>query len=323
MTNSTRGGFRITTNSEDFEIDNGDMPSWLQLAADSIVGKNAVEVARERTESIADQINSIMGHGSNSKFSTVEDAVTHYQNVTGLADYLNKVQSNHADINKKASVINFLPFEDGLRHGAHDVKNKQWGDIAASFNAYLRHMERSGVNMSKYKSMNGENSTRWKDVYKVYKSGYLQAIDDFGGIDKYLDFAKINADPEYTSEDIDNMHKAYEFYKNANAEVTQPSIFTKFPEIKFFIDNLIRTRHGHIHIPAIQQDILDVFKSRGVNTGDIDDPALMQYINKMISYEEGQVFEPTHTDLGRGVGVSDIDKDQAGNDTYNFINPAK
>lgn len=72
-------------NRDSYELDQGDpIPEWLESFAENY-GKTAVEVARERMPSITEQINSLMG--SSARFSSVEEAVQSYQELTGFSEY--------------------------------------------------------------------------------------------------------------------------------------------------------------------------------------------------------------------------------------------
>jgi hypothetical protein len=208
----SRGGFKFGR-EDGFEIDKGDMPSWLESFADTLDQngnpKTAVEVARNReTESVADQINAIMGGGI--KHSTVEDAVLYYQERTGLATYLKQVNS-------------------GLKASASD---------------------------------------------ETLESKEL------------------------------------------------PKLFEDHPEIKFFIDNLVKTRHGNIVIPAITQEISDTYKLEGVNEADINDPALLGYISSLIGEVQGKKNNSESHNIGKGVGI-DPEIDDCNSNAFGFADVAK
>lgn len=209
-----RSGFTINTGNNDYEIDRGDMPYWLESLADSLANKekSAVEVSRERNEydSITDQISSVIS--GKSKFSTVEDAVAHYQERTGLAAYLNQIHAGTDLVKKKAS----------------------------------------------------------------------------------------------------------------QDEIEIPELLIKFPEIKFFIDNIVKTRHGLIHIPAIQNDIADIYKRQGITDSDIHSTELMKYISDVISKCQSTLSDSDQTRMGDGVGLDKGDAhDSANSDAFGFATPVK
>src|SRR6266576_835916 len=123
----SRGGFRISVG--EYEQDKAEVPNWLKQFADTIRGKSAVEVARdERTESISEQINSIMG--SSSKFSTTEEAVAHYQEKTGLKEYLNRLEANTDQPTKQA---NNLVYDTGFLSALDNIQTKMPQDPKAAF----------------------------------------------------------------------------------------------------------------------------------------------------------------------------------------------
>lgn len=89
----SRGGPKITRADGDYEYASGSAaPHWLEQVAADLETKQqrtAVEVARDRVDmtSFVDRINSIMGGGKLSPYSSVDEAVQDYQKRTGLADF--------------------------------------------------------------------------------------------------------------------------------------------------------------------------------------------------------------------------------------------
>ena len=77
----------------DYEIDQGDTDSrWFDRFAKELEKqqRTAVEVARERAPSVADQMNSIM-NGRVSPYRSVEEAVQAYQKRTGVDEYRKRI----------------------------------------------------------------------------------------------------------------------------------------------------------------------------------------------------------------------------------------
>jgi hypothetical protein len=112
------------------------------------------------------------------------------------------------------------------------------------------------------------------------------------------------------------------------AQVQQelPALFKKITEVKNFVDNTIKTKHGYIDIPAVQQDILAVYKSKGITQQDVDDPVLLAYINNIIVKEQKQSPETDQSKIGEGVGIEKTDTneaDSANADAFNFANKAQ
>lgn len=318
MSRSTnaRSGFSVIT--DDYEIDHGDCPAWLKDFAKEMAGKTAVEVIREQQSSFIDQISGIVNNKS--KFSTVEDAVADYQERTGLAAYLNKIQAGTDNLDKVA--MNHV-YKKGLEHGLEDIQKNEWGDPVSSFNSYLEHHKAKGTYDE---SMNDKDS---------YVAGYQEAVNEFGGLEKYLakakseskDHAMVEALAEFVNEQLYVLADAEDpsgSDQDGTIPIVMPEILKKFPEIKFFIDNLIKTRHGHIHVPAIQADIYDIYKQQGVTNDEVDDPNLMKYISDIIAQEQSKDYQPEYTRMGDGVGMDKSDtQDTANTDAFNFANPAK
>jgi hypothetical protein len=85
-----------------------DLPLWLERFADELgKQKTAVEVAREREDSIADQMHQIL-HGKRSRYSSVEEAVADYQKRTGLLAFQKKME----DVKMKAFAAEIAADDD-------------------------------------------------------------------------------------------------------------------------------------------------------------------------------------------------------------------
>jgi hypothetical protein len=109
--------------------------------------------------------------------------------------------------------------------------------------------------------------------------------------------------------DIDNMLR----YKLATLE-----IFEKFPKLQIFIDNLIRSRGGHVSVPAVLKMVRD---ERPEESDVASDSNLKKYIEDKIK-EDKKIIEDSGDNIaGIGVGVATTFEDQY--DSDRMFEPSK
>jgi hypothetical protein len=108
---------------------NGSRISWLDSFADrykSIAQEN--KISNKSSQSYFDEINSIMNNDFSTKHGTVESKVNEYRKLTGLTEYLNKIQANEAsDKVKNASeevAKERVPEEQLLTNVDQELKEK-------------------------------------------------------------------------------------------------------------------------------------------------------------------------------------------------------
>ena len=89
-----------------------------------------------------------------------------------------------------------------------------------------------------------------------------------------------------------------------------------------FINNKVKTHRGRIHVPAVQDEILTLFKNKGIKSEDVDTKAAAKYINDVIVSElnKNPNMDNNSVDLGRGVGI-DIEEDAANTDFFHGMTP--
>jgi hypothetical protein len=103
--------------------------------------------------------------------------------------------------------------------------------------------------------------------------------------------------------------------------------FQENPELKKkvlnFCLNRIKTHGGHIHIPALQEEALAMFKTEGVTSDDVEDESFVRELSSFIVAElEAHPSTDQHSaDLGRGVGLDDEDDDNANSDFFRGLTP--
>jgi len=78
-------------------------------------------------------------------------------------------------------------------------------------------------------------------------------------------------------------------------------LFGKYPKLQMFVDNVIRSRGGHVTIPAILKMIRD---ERPEGTEAASNQALCDYIEKRIGQEKREMVDSSDNIAGLGVGLS-------------------
>jgi uncharacterized protein (DUF849 family) len=87
--------------------------------------------------------------------------------------------------------------------------------------------------------------------------------------------------------------------------------------IKSFIDNNIATHHGQTTVPAVQHEVLSIFKNSGIQPDHLDNEPVVTYINKAIARQQGlSPAQVPDMDLGKGVGVVDVDAEDPANTDF-------
>lgn len=108
-----------------------------------------------------------------------------------------------------------------------------------------------------------------------------------------------------------------------NEEVKKKIIFEKFgPAIREkiinFVKNRIATHRGRVPLPAIQDEIINTFRNDGVQPQDVNNPEVAGFINQVIIDERRNTpsLDVNDVNLGRGVGVQDMDDDDGSNSDF-------
>lgn len=91
-----------------------------------------------------------------------------------------------------------------------------------------------------------------------------------------------------------------------------------------FIKNRIETHRGLVSLPAIQEEIISTFKNEGAQPQDINNPEVANFINQVIIDERRKTpsLDTNDGNLGRGVGVQEMDDDGANSDFFRGLMPA-
>ncbi|MBC8294549.1 MAG: hypothetical protein H8E55_01935 [Pelagibacterales bacterium] len=105
------------------------------------------------------------------------------------------------------------------------------------------------------------------------------------------------------------------------ASLDMNDAFDKFgPKMKDdiinFCRNKISTHRGQIAVPAVQHDILTTFKQYGLQPQDVDTDKVAECISNLIESElrNNPSTDISNPDLGKGVGVTDMDDDNSNSD---------
>lgn len=85
-----------------------------------------------------------------------------------------------------------------------------------------------------------------------------------------------------------------------------------------FIKNRIETHRGLVPLPAIQEEVLSTFRGKGIQSQDVDTDEVARLISQLIVDERKKNPESDihNVNLGRGVGVKDMDDDDGSNSDF-------
>jgi len=107
-----------------------------------------------------------------------------------------------------------------------------------------------------------------------------------------------------------------------SSKTAEQKLFPKLSDdiednIKIYIENNVKTHRGQITVPAVQYDILSVFKNSGLMPEDVDSLVVGTYINNIIAREQQMnTTQFTSPDIGKGVGVIDVDHNDSNNTDF-------
>jgi hypothetical protein len=106
----------------------------------------------------------------------------------------------------------------------------------------------------------------------------VQAYQKQCGLHEWLKQSEVESDikviaqeaaPEVSSKQPDN-----KFFGKFDINMVE--------DIKNFIVNKIKARHGNIQVPAVIHEVLQIFKNRGLDASDINDPDFQKFVNDQI-----------------------------------------
>lgn len=120
--------------------------------------------------------------------------------------------------------------------------------------------------------------------------------------------------------------KAYLEKSSIIKEINQAKQASFSPELRDRIDqfvaNKISAHHGYIHLPALQQAIVETFQRDGVGTEMVEEPEFERYLFDKIEAEKK--LHPIKMDVGSlGKGLADSSDQHHSDDFFAGLNPAK
>jgi hypothetical protein len=92
------------------------------------------------------------------------------------------------------------------------------------------------------------------------------------------------------------------------AKETVQELFKRFPKLQVFVDNVIRSRAGHVAIPALLKMIRD---ERPEESQAASDPALREYLESRVGEERQVINDVSDNVAGLGVGLSTSQEEMA------------
>lgn len=109
-----------------------------------------------------------------------------------------------------------------------------------------------------------------------------------------------------------------------------PDSFSDLPEktredVKNYINNLVETHHGNIHVPAVVESVIQTFRLQGVGPKHINEMTFEKYISDQImsQKQKNPSAEEHNTNLGKGIGIDTNDVDTSNTDMFEGLMPAK
>ncbi len=159
--------------------------------------------------------------------------------------------------------------------------------------------------------INQINSVLYPSQKPTTLAGLIQDLQERAGLKEYMKIVstKENAQVKSASEVIP------ECLKKLPPDIQQT--------VMNFIVNKVKTYHGNVSIPAIQLDVLNIFRHQGVSAQDIESAEMAAWINQIIIDE--QKNSPSRNDvnnsIGLGVGTANDGKHEGdGQNSDAFIN---
>jgi len=105
------------------------------------------------------------------------------------------------------------------------------------------------------------------------------------------------------AKEVDGIIRAYA------AKETVEELFKRFPKLRIFVDNVVKSRGGHVAIPALLKMIRDERPDEGGQAA--SDPALREYLEGRIGEEKKEMNDSGDNVAGLGVGLSTSWEDTA------------
>jgi hypothetical protein len=122
--------------------------------------------------------------------------------------------------------------------------------------------------------------------------------------------------------------KSFDNMPKKTASSYEEEIFKYFPpnvrdNIINFIKRRVETHHGFIALPALCEEILGTFKRDGVQTQDVDNQEVSRFINQLLIEEiQKNPSDMSSVNIGKGVGVNDMNDDGSNSDFFKGLLPA-
>ena len=147
--------------------------------------------------------------------------------------------------------------------------------------------------------------------------GVVQDMQERIGLKEYL--RRISSEEESDGKQAlaEDAHELPDTFDNLPNDVKE--------DIKTYIRNKVETHHGNIHVPAVVEDVMQTFRTKGIQPQDVNDTRFEKYISDEIvrAKKSKPSFDDRNLNIGRGVGVDSNDVDSANFDMFDSLNPAK
>ena len=141
-------------------------------------------------------------------------------------------------------------------------------------------------------------------------------VEDYQKRTGLVDYLKAQSNPGETSDKVAFSLSQYD------------DVFAEYPAIRdkimSFAKNKVSTSYGQVSVPAIQREIFTQFASDGLQPQDVDNEEVAKFISDLITEAQRETppSDLSSVELGKGVGVIDVDEDdEENNDFYRGLMP--
>ena len=161
------------------------------------------------------------------------------------------------------------------------------------------------------------------------QSGFYEEISQmFGGPKKKYNSVQAAVDDMITRTGLQTHLQNISAQQKQTKKVAQQELFASLkPHVRenifHFIRNKISDSQGEIAIPALQDEILSLFRNEGVLTEDVYSEATARFINQALIAEK--IKNPTQKTSDPNLGKNlhhDLEDDGSNSDFFRSLNPA-
>lgn len=314
MTKNSRYQPVVSRNTDEYVSEN----HWLKRF-EKTLQKGAVQP--RTTESLYDQINSIMNGSKQSRYPSVQDAVNDMMHRSGLTNYLKTSKEKEDGSKKTASDDLTNKLTEDLKIALQSGNWSQAGKISAEIDKLSGEPRINGaesIRLIKYYNDPEIASIRvpleaWEDYTNSYGEGLGLSPEE-----------KLK-DLEFTRGVLNNIRGKM---KKAQAQQQDqiPDVIRENPAIRNTLQNYIKSTRGNLPIPAIIDKLRSIHRSDIAKDKMWEDEKLIRLVSQMNL--EAKKNNPSSFQDYNNLAVGDRDNndsdiDPSNTDAFNALMPAK